>query len=223
MPILCWMDSIDTDTWDLFARFVNTFGGVDPNRVTISSASDAQRFPSLAFDGANYLVAWNDGLSLTNLGNTNVNIKARFFNSSGAPAGSEINLFTPLAGKIPISAELLFDGNKFFAAAGLAQVLTNGTGGFNGFTNGTIYGTTIPPSSARPRLDFLPPFSGGQFKLRISGTPGINYIIQAAVNNLSPTSTWTPLATNSMPANGTFDFTDVNATNSSRFYRAIKQ
>jgi hypothetical protein len=45
-------------------------------------------------------------------------------------------------------------------------------------------------------------------------------VIEMATNLVA--TNWTALATNS-PTNGTFNFTDTQATNGSRFYRAVKQ
>jgi hypothetical protein len=61
---------------------------------------------------------------------------------------------------------------------------------------------------------------GDQFPLLLTGTPGINYAIQVSTNLGLPN--WTALTTNS-PTNGPFSFTDSNATNASRFYRAVAQ
>ena len=88
------------------------------------------------------------------------------------------------------------------------------------FTSGDVYGTFIPKSTAPLRLNVAGPLADAQFPLLLTGTPGINYAIQASTN-LALTN-WTALATNS-PTNGSFNFTDTHATNASRFYRAVKQ
>ncbi|MHB8519228.1 MAG: leucine-rich repeat protein [Limisphaerales bacterium] len=63
-------------------------------------------------------------------------------------------------------------------------------------------------------------YANGHFSLLLTGTPGINYAIQASAD-LSANN-WTAVVTNS-PTNGTFNFTDTSATNRIRFYRAVKQ
>ena len=206
----------NTDTWDIFGRFVTTTGSVLTNRFTITAGSGSQQFPRMAFDGTNYLITWWDVSA-----GTNFSCKARFFDTNGTPASSEFNLFTPQGNKIPLLAPVLFDGTKYFAVNGLEEVVTNGSGGFVGFTNGVVYGAFVPTVATPPRLDNVPPFTNNQFKLHLSGTPGINYAIQAATNLLPTNTVWSSLVTNTA-TNGTFDFTDASATNSRRLYRAVK-
>jgi hypothetical protein len=88
------------------------------------------------------------------------------------------------------------------------------------FASGDVYGAFLPRSTAPPRLDIAGPLVDGQFPLLLTGTPGINYEIQA-ITNLRSTN-WTALVTNS-PASGTFNFTGTNATSGSRFHRAMRQ
>ena len=198
----------------IFGRLVNTSGTVLTNQITIANDPGAQRFPFSAFDGSNYLVAWNDGY-----GTTNSNLILRFFNRTGQPLGSEFSPFTAQGTNQPFAGAPLFDGAKYLVVGSLVSSLTLAPGGFNA-ASGDVYGTFIPKSTAAPQLSVASPFANGQFSLLLTGTPGINYAIQTS-SNLALTN-WTALVTNS-PTNGTFSFTDIYATNASRFYRALKQ
>ena len=214
----------DTETWDLFGRFVTTAGAVLTNRFTISAAPGSQRFPKLAFDGVNYLITWLDGFNFTNVASSTVTCKARFFNTNGMPASSEFSPFTSQGNKSPLFAPVLFDGIKYFAVTGLAEILTNGTGAFAGITNGVIYGIFIPKVTTPPQLNTFPPLTNSQFKLQLSGTPGISYAIQTATNLLPTNTVWSGLVTNAVTNSVfTFDVVDTNATGNRRFYRAVKQ
>ena len=55
----------------------------------------------------------------------------------------------------------------------------------------------------------------GQFSLTFQGQNGQNYVLETSTNL---TTGWTPVWTNA-PANGVLTFTNVNATDQSRFYR----
>jgi hypothetical protein len=57
--------------------------------------------------------------------------------------------------------------------------------------------------------------ANGQFRLTFQGQSGQNYVLQTSTNL---TAGWTPVWT-SAPANGVLSFTNVNATDGSRFYR----
>lgn len=201
---------VGTGAWDIFGRFVTTAGSVLPSRLTITAASGAQRFPFSAFDGSNYLVTWNHAV-----GETNSNIILQFFSTAGLPIGPEFSVLTPQGTDRPLIGSTLFDGNRFLVVGAVATL----TNGFN-FASGDVYGAFLPRSTAAPRLDVTGPRVGAQFPLLLTGTPGINYAIQT-LTNLSVTN-WAALVTNS-PINGTFNFTDTAATNTSRFYRAVKQ
>jgi hypothetical protein len=66
-----------------------------------------------------------------------------------------------------------------------------------------------------PIILSVSPASSGQFNLQFAGTDGQNYVIETSSDLVS----WAPVYTNT-PSGGVFTFTDANATNSARFYRA---
>lgn len=71
-----------------------------------------------------------------------------------------------------------------------------------------------PPIS----LAAIPTAGNAPFQLRLSGDPNQSYVIQITTDLTS----WSPLVTNTTSANGVFDFTDNQSTNSARrFYRAV--
>ena len=194
--------------WKLYGRFVTPAGTFPGNEFTIV-ANGNPTFPGLAFDGANYLLSWNE-----NLGATNSTVYFQFLNGSGQPAGPPFTPFTAQGSAVPLVAMPIYDGRRFVSVATLSA------GGFNPTSNAGIYGAFIPASTTPPQFGTGVSYFNKQFSLSLTGTPGINYAIQAATN--LPASNWMPLVTNS-PTNGTFTFTDPGATNRSRFYRAVKQ
>ena len=195
--------------WNLYGRFV-TPSGTFPGNEFVIVTNGYPTFPHLAFDGTNYLLCYS-----VKLGATNSDAQFQFLDSSGQSTGPQFTPFTAQGSEIPLFASLLYDGKRFASAATLSA-----GGGPANTNNVGIYGTFIPTSAAPPQLAVAAPFANQQFSLQLTGTPGINYAIQATTN--LPASSWMPLVTNS-PTNGTFTFTDVNATNNRRFYRAVKQ
>jgi hypothetical protein len=202
-------DSGGNPFWYLYGRFVTPAGTFPGNEFMILPTNGIPRFPGLAFDGANYLLCWN-----INYGTTNSTVQCQFLNASGQPTGCQFTPFAAQGGAVPILANLLFDGKQF------AAIGTVSAGGTSPTNNSGVYGVFIPASTARPQFVAGTGYTNKQFSLSLTGTPGINYTIQASTN--LPASNWMPLITNS-PTNGPFTFTDSDATNRSRFYRAVKQ
>ena len=202
--LVSWHKDVSSTEHDLLGQRVSRAGSLVGGVIPISTAPFTNAsLPFLIFDGVNYLATWSDSF-----GSTNQTCRARFLDPTGNPVGPE---FAPLAAQgtnAPLVAGSIYDGNKFFVAGLLGT-----------FNNGDIYGRFIPKSTALPQLN-TPAFTNGQFSLTLTGTPGINYAIQASTNLSS--ANWTSLATNS-PTNGAFSFSDTHATNRSQFYRALKQ
>jgi hypothetical protein len=85
----------------IYAALVKANGAVLTNDIPIATDAEDQVAPSIAYDGSNYLAAWNDGL-----GTTNVNTKARFFNGTWSPVGPEFNLLSSQGVYVPESTVL---------------------------------------------------------------------------------------------------------------------
>jgi hypothetical protein len=192
--------------WNIYGRLVSQTGTFPGNELQLVTDPGNNILPSLAFDGSNYLLTWGYGLNVT----TNTNIRFQFFNRTASAIGPKFTLFTAQGTNAPLVAPngLIFDGTRFAMAATL---------GLNSYAE--VYGGFIPSSTAMPQLNSTS-FTNQQFSLSLTGTPGINYAIQISTN--LALSNWTAVVTNS-PTNGTFNFTDPQATNTSRFYRAMKQ
>ena len=193
--------------WNFYGRLVSPNGTFPGSEIALVTDTNEPVYPFLIFDGANYLMAWHTGT-------TNSQIYYQFFNPSPAPAGPEFTLFSVQGTNAPLFGGVS-QGNGQIAALGVIGAF--GGGDFSSST--ATYGAIIPSSTTSPTLT-ASNLIGTQFSLQLTGTPGINYAIQFNTNLALPN--WTVFATNS-PTNGTFSFTDTNATSKSRFYRAVKQ
>jgi hypothetical protein len=211
-----WDDGAAEDM-EIFGALVSQIGTITGNELQLVTDPGSQVLPELAFDGANYLMAW--GAGSFNAQATNPTVHFQFFNRSGSAAGSEFTVFNAQGTNSPLLAGLVFDGTRFVAVATLGTISTNVSGSVDGFPSAEVFGAFIPASITSPTVTANNRV-GTQFTIQLSGTPGINYVIQISTN-LS-LSNWTTVATNS-PTNGTFSFTDTSATNQSRFYRAVEQ
>jgi len=191
--------------WELYARLVSPTGTFPGSEIALITNGD-EVVASLAFDGANYLLAYGFDSSTMN---SDINVRCQFLDRSASLVGTTFAPFAPQGSNVPYWAlnGILFDGTRFAVAAQLGP-------------NGEVFGAFIPASTTPPTLASTGPPTGSQFPLLLTGTPGINYAIQFSTNLALPN--WTAFATNS-PTNGTLSFTDTSATNKSRFYRAMKE
>ena len=192
----------------VYGRFVTPAGTFPGNEFVIVTNGNA-RVPALAFDGNNYLLCWNN-----NLGATNSAVQCQFLNAGGQPMGPQFTPFLAQSNEAPLAAIPIYDGKRFVLIATLSA------DGFDPTNDAGIYGAFIPASTTPPQFCAGTCYSNKQCALTLAGTPGINYAIEMATNLVA--ASWTSIVTNS-PTNGPFTFTDPCATNSSRFYRAVKQ
>ncbi len=118
-------------------------------------------------------------------------------------------------------------GGPYTTAA--SPVVTNYTD--TPLTNGTTYyyvvsalnaggesanSTEVSVTPVAPPIVLIAgPYTNGQFTLQFQGVDGQNYIIQMSTN----LTDWTPVFTN-QPTSGLFIYTDTNASDPARFYRA---
>ena len=204
--------------WSLYGRLVSQAGTFPGNELVLNT--NQALFPSVAFDGANYLLCWSYNLDTSN---ANKNVFFQFLNPSASPIGPAFTIFQAEGTNAPLVGTVLVNNNdsKIRIGVGLGVLQVAGDGSIEGFLSGQTYGCNIPASTVLPAL-MAGNLAGIQFPLQLDGTPGINYTIQTSTN--LALSKWTSLITNSpSPTNGTFNFTDTHATNQNRFYRAAAQ
>ena len=201
--------------WSLYGRLVSPTGTFPGNELVLNT--NQALFPSLAFDGANYLFGWSYNLDTTN---ADKNVFFQFLNRSASPIGPAFTIFQPQGTNRPLAGGIFFEGSEFVVGASVGVLQVAGNGSINGFLNVQAYGAFIPASTTSPTMKATDSVTGGQFSLQLAGTPGINYAIQISTN--LALSNWSTVITNS-PTNGAFSFIDTSATNKSRFYRAVKQ
>ena len=150
-------------------------------------------------------------------------------NWTNRPAGTGI-VFTNMSGftvGVPVSVDVTSEAVSQAGQDGLLSVHVYST--LSGSTAVNFGSKELPAVTNQPQLiaTFPPPppiFTGGSMvsngPLTLCGTghAGSVYVLQMATN-LSPSSVWTPVATNMTSAEGLFQFVDLHATNASRFYR----
>jgi len=94
-------------------------------------------------------------------------------------------------------------------------VVNNATGNFANVE--LAIGQLTSTKGAAPGLILSPMLTGNQFGFTVSGTEGLNYILQSSRNLAS--ANWLPILTNIVP----FAFLETNTSAPQQFYRAIPQ
>jgi hypothetical protein len=102
--------------------------------------------------------------------------------------------------------------NNYGVAFGVAN---NATGNFADVQ--LAIGQINPATGIAPGFLSSPDMTGGQFGFTVSGTAGLNYIVQSSTNLAS--AIWIPIITNSVP----FALWDTNTSAPQQFFRAIPQ
>lgn len=85
--LIVWTDDRGGDM-DVYGQLVSASGSLVGSEIAISTASYNQKDPVVAFDGTNYLVAWNDGHRLGAGGGYGEDIYGQFVTTSGSLSGS---------------------------------------------------------------------------------------------------------------------------------------
>jgi hypothetical protein len=135
--LVVWFDTRNGGSYqyaDIYGARVSTSGTVlDPNGIAICTASNPQRYPSIAFDGTNYLVEWLDERN-----NGNLDIYGARVTPDGTvldPSGIAISTGSPQV----YWASLTFGGGYYMV------VWVDDRGGD---TNLDIYGARVSPGGA---------------------------------------------------------------------------
>ena len=111
-------NGVEEEQWDIIARFVAANGTVSSNRIAVAtSPSDNEEFPSLAFDGTNYLVTihFEDGVTTNTPFGTNMVARGRFYDQQMNPETSWFTLLDPSGSQIPIAKSVF--GKTHFAVS----------------------------------------------------------------------------------------------------------
>jgi len=93
--LVVWHDDRSGSSYDIFGARVSTSGNVlDAPGISISTATGRQRFPSVAFDGTNFLVVWadeRDGSSTDDIYGTLVEPDGNVISPSGNVIADDAN------------------------------------------------------------------------------------------------------------------------------------
>ena len=105
-----WQDFRSGSTYDIYGALVSTDGTVIDSAIPISTAANSQYAPSVAFDGTNWLVAWQDrrGGGDEYFYCARVSQSGAVLDLDGIPLG-----WCPLNYQDPL--QLVFDGTNYFA------------------------------------------------------------------------------------------------------------
>ena len=133
--LVAWADlRVDGSTFDIYGARVNQAGVVlDLAGIAISTAANSQAAPSVAFDGTNYLVAWQDARSGTtaDIYGARVNQAGTVLDSAGIPISTAPNT--------QAAPSVAFDGTNYLV---VWQDDRSGT------TNYDIYGARVSQAGA---------------------------------------------------------------------------
>lgn len=139
--LVVWMDrrnkiSSWTD-YDIYAARISAAGEVlDPGGIPVCTATNWQSYPSVAFDGVNYLVVWSD-----NRNHTPTRGALDVYGARVSPAGEvqDPNGFQITHGEAIYQPTLAFNGTEY--------LVTGYVDGHNGVRATTVLGVRVTPDA----------------------------------------------------------------------------
>lgn len=110
-----WRDNRNISSYDIYGARVNKKGIVlDTDGIAVSVNSDNQEYPAVAFDGKNYLIAWD---SWNDIFGMRMSTNGKFFGSNGS--GDTIFKLPEIPISVAMSGQTMpdisFDGINYFA------------------------------------------------------------------------------------------------------------
>jgi len=140
-------DITGNQVWNLYGRLVSPTGSPLGNEVAMVTDTNNPVYPSIAFNGTNYLMSW--------FAKTSSQIQFQFFNQAAIPVGVEFNLFSPQGTNSPLFAGVLSAGNQFETTAvigGISALTSEGFAYSSGTTTWGTFQNTTPPLLPPPPL-----------------------------------------------------------------------
>ena len=194
--------SPNSAVWNLYGRVVSPNGTFPGNEVAMVADANNPVIPSLASDGADYLLSW--------LAYSSSQVMFQFFNPAVNSVGPEFTVFSPQGANAPVFGGVLFDGKRFEITTIIGGVsgktseglsFTSGTGTWGAFlstitvattslpngTNGVAYHQTLVAAGGQTPYIWtnisgaLPPGLTLTANGLISGTPTTNGMFNFAV------------------------------------------
>ncbi len=128
--LVAWQDFRSNTTYDIYGAIVGTDGTIIDSGIPISTAATSQYSPSVAFDGTNWLVAWQDNRN----GGERECFGTRVSQSGTVldPAGIRLG---PCPDNYDDAIQLVFDGANYFAVWQ-----------WRNWSNGDLWGARISPA-----------------------------------------------------------------------------
>lgn len=140
--------------WQVHGRLVSPTGTFPGNETILAASSGNNSLPTVAFDGTNYLLGWDDGFGMPG----SPTIRFQFFNRSLNAVGTELTPFSAQSANVPIFAfnGLLYNQGQYVVAATFGTLAFSDFN-FNGFPSAEVFGGFLSPSLVSSSFSLIPP------------------------------------------------------------------
>lgn len=199
----------------LNGRFMNAQSEVEGPEMTLV-ADERSTMPALAFDGNDYLLCWHNGTDNT--------LWRQFLSRDGTTRSDRhrITGLPPAEGAQIAFPGVVFEDHRYFLVLNLLGVDFDADGRMVGLNSGDVYGqflAPLPPSPGSPaQLQLLSVSRTDGTQLRVTGTPGVAYRVEAAPD---VTGAWSDAGGGVPGPDGTFLFDSPTPSADRWFYRAV--
>lgn len=137
--LVVWPDKVGGGPSNLFGQLVTPTGALTGEVLPITSGPGGQFFPTLAFDGRNYLATWTNFTCNVSAGETCGDVHGQYLSQCGRPIGAAF----------PIGAgpgTQMISPVTFGAGQYLVLWNSDATVGQSGPIGGDVYGTFLAPA-----------------------------------------------------------------------------
>ena len=140
--LVLWPDEVGgwgSGEWHLFGQLVTPTGALTGGVLPITTGAGEQIFPTLAFDGRNYLATWTNFTCNVSAGETCGDVHGQYLSQCGTPIGAAFSIGAGTGTQM--ISPVTFGAGQYLVVWNSDATLSH-----SGISGGDVYGTFLAPA-----------------------------------------------------------------------------